>query len=119
MLFLLPLQYTWAIAANYDIHNAQDSQAHFGHHEHQTTLNHKANHSDIIDLASDNEGDTNKKTAKCHVHCGFLHLSCLELLSHDLPSFTSEANQYLNQYAFNYQSPPTHALERPNWLSVV
>jgi hypothetical protein len=121
MLFLLPLQYTWAIVTNYDTHNDQDSQAHFGHHEHQdehpASVNHKANHSDIIDVASDNEGDTNTQTAKVHDHFGFLHLSCLELLSHDLPSFIPETNHYLNQYTFNYHSPPANELERPNWMA--
>jgi hypothetical protein len=121
MLFLLPLQYTWAMVANYETHNAQDSQPHFGHHDHQNepdaSMNHKANHSDIIDLAVDNEGDTNTQTAKIHDHFGFVHLSCLELLSHDLPNFSPETNQYLNQYTFNYYSPPANTLERPNWIA--
>ena len=115
MLFLLPLQYTWAIVANYDTHEAQDTHAHFGHHEHQAT----DNHTNSIDLTEDNEGDANTQTTKSHVHYGFLHLSCLELLSHDLPNFMSETNQYLNQYAFNYQSPPANAPERPNWIASV
>ncbi len=128
MLFLLPLQYTWAIVANYDTHHAHDSQAHFGHHEHQTTLihetNHEKNHSDIIhsdlvDVASDNEGGTNTQAAKVHDHFGFLHLSCLELLSHDLPIFAFEAKQFSIQYLFTYHSPPNYQPERPNWITPV
>ena len=121
MLFLLPLQYAWAMAANYDTHNAQDSQAHFGHHEHPSSESH---HDTTVfdttdDLADDNKSDTNTQPAKCHIHCGFLHLSCAEVLSHGLPGFTPETNLYLNQYAFNYPSPPTNALERPNWLAAL
>jgi hypothetical protein len=115
MLFLLPLQYTWAMVANYDTHNAQDSQAHFGHHEHQSSKNLPYS----TDLTDGNEDDINTQTAKVHDHFGFIHLSCLELLGHDLPSFTPETNQYLNLYTFNYHSPPANALERPNWLAAV
>jgi hypothetical protein len=120
MLFLLPLQYTWAMAANYDIHNAQDSEAHFGHHEHQSSENHhNTTDLDTSDLADDNEGDTNTQTAKCHIHCGFLHLSCAEVLSHDLSIFAPESKKFSIQYLFNYHSPPIYQPERPNWLAAV
>ena len=121
MLFLLPLQYAWAMAANYDTHHDQDSQVHFGHHEHQPSENHHdtTDLDTTDDLAGDNQSDTNTKTTKIHDHFGFLHLSCGEVLSHDLPSFTPETNQYLNQYTFSYHSPPTYQPERPNWLAAV
>lgn len=115
MMCLLPYQFAWAMVASYDTHSEQDTQAHFGHHGHQAT----ENHTDSIDLVGDNEGDANTRAAKNHVHCGFLHLSCSELLSHDLPSFTPESNQYSNQYLFNYPSPLANALERPNWAAPI
>ena len=115
MICLLPYQFAWAMVAGYDTHDAQDTQAHFGHHEHQAT----ENHTDSIDLAGDNEGDTNTQTAKSHVHCGFLHLSCGEVLSHDLPIFVSETKQFSIQYLFTYHSPPNYQPERPNWISPV
>ena len=115
MLFLLPLQYTWAMVASYDTHGAQDTQAHFGHHEHQAT----ENHTDSIDLAGDNEGNANTQTAKIHDHFGFSHMSSGEVLSHDLPIFVSEAKQFSIQYLFTYHSPPNYQPERPNWITPV
>ncbi len=115
MLFLLPFQYTWAMVVSYDIHGAEDIQAHFGHHEHQAT----ESHTDNIDLASDNEADVGSQAAQSHIHCGFLHLSCNELLSYDLPNFDPQTNQYSIQYLFNYHSPPANTLERPNWFVAV
>ena len=36
LVFLLPLQATWAAVANYDTQGVHDSSNHFGHHEHQS-----------------------------------------------------------------------------------
>ena len=109
MLFLLPLQYTWAMVASYDIHGAQETQAHFGHHEHQATEGH----------AEKNKSDKNTQTAKIHDHFGFSHMSSCEVLSHDFPIFVSEAKQFSIQYLFTYHSPPNYQPERPNWISPV
>jgi hypothetical protein len=112
MLFLLPFQYTWAMVASYDTHGTQDTDVHFGHHEHQPM----ANHHDNTDLADDNESNTHTQTSnKSHDHFGFLHMSCGEVLSHDLPIFVPESKQFSTQYLFNSHPPPANALERPNW----
>jgi hypothetical protein len=113
MLFLLPFQYTWAMVTNYDTHDAEGSQAHFGHHGHQTS----ENHHDATDLADDNESGTH--TSINHDHFGFLHISCGEVLSHDLPIFVPESKQFSIQYFFNPHPPPANALERPNWVAAV
>ena len=115
MLFLLPLQYTWAVVASYDTHGALDTQAHFGHHEHQAT----DSHIDNADLADNNKSGKNSQTAKIHDHFGFLHMSSGELLSHDLPVFVPEAKQFSIRYLFTYHSPPNYQPERPNWIAPV
>lgn len=115
LLFLLPLQYTWAMVAGYDTHDAQDTEIHFGHHEHDSV----DNHTDNTDLIGDNESDSQTQTTKIHEHFGFLHISSGEVLSHDLPIFVAEAKQPAFQYLFTYHSPPNYQPERPNWLAAV
>lgn len=113
MMCLLPYQFAWAMVASYDTHSKQDTQAHFGHHEHQSI----DSHTDNTDLANDNKSDTKTQTTKTHEHFGFLHMSSGELLSHDLPIFAPEAKQLSFQYLFTYYSPPNYQPERPNWLA--
>ena len=115
MLFLLPLQYTWAMVASYDMHYAQDTEMHFGHHEHDGIDNHTNN----TDLVDDNESNSQTQTTKIHEHFGFLHMSSGELLSHDLPILVVEAKRPSFQYLFTYHSPPNYQPERPNWLAAV
>jgi hypothetical protein len=113
MLFLLPLQYTWAMVASYDLHDAQDTEVHFGHHEHPAD----ENHIDHIDLSGDEE--TNKQAANCHVHLGFSHLSCSELIGYALPVFDQQAVHLSTPYLFTYHSSPSYQPERPNWALLV
>ena len=115
MLFLLPLQYTWAMVASYDMHGAHDTEVHFGHHEHKVQYSHIGQH----DATGNDQSDNNTQKAKVHEHFGFLHMSSGELLSHDLPIFVSAAKQFSIQYLFNHHSPPTYQPERPNWLTAV
>ena len=120
LVFLLPLQATWAAVANYDTQGVHDSSNHFGHHEHQSVNNYDAN----IDLVKynkpqDNTLDIGTDGLKTHVHYGFNHLSCGVGLSHCLSVFAPEDNQYTNPYLFNYHSPPSNTLERPNWSTPV
>lgn len=112
IIFLLPWQYSWAMVASYDVHDAQDTEMHFGHHEHAAS----ENQSDHFDLSSDE--DTSQQAANCHVHCGFLHLS-FAALSHNLPSFACESIHYSSQYLVNYDSSPSYQPERPNWALLV
>ena len=117
MLFLLPLQYTWAMVASYDAHgnkhNSQNSSTHFGHHEHP------AGNLLTSKLLNDDNDSSSEKAPHQHDHYGYSHLSCLELLSHHLPCFTAKAEQFLTQYDSYYHAPPSHALERPNWFAAV
>lgn len=115
MLFLLPLQYTWAMVASYDTHSLQDAQAHFGHHEHKSL----DNHNDNTDLINTNDNGNNTQTAHSHAHYGFCHLSCGEVLAYELPIFGLTKSQLLSHYLFNYLSPTTNTLERPNWTAAI
>lgn len=115
MLFLLPLQYTWAMVASYDTHGVQDIQAHFGHHEHQSS----DNHSDIDDLTDNSKNDKDTQNANIHDHYGFLHMSSGEVLSHDLPFFLSAPNRFSTEYLLSYRSSPSFQPDRPNWPAAV
>ena len=114
MLFLLPLQYTWAMVASYDTHDAQDTEVHFGHHEHNTNTS-------LFDLDIDSNLPENQDTQNLdsHVHLGFFHLSCGDLIGYALPVFEQQALQMTTPYLFTYRSPPNYQPERPNWVSLV
>ena len=114
MLFLLPLQYTWAMVASYDTHDAQDTEVHFGHHEHYSdfwavNLEPKSNQPDNQDT----------KSLESHLHLGFFHLSCGELIGYSLPVFDQQALLVITPYLFTYHSPPSYEPERPNWAPLV
>ena len=120
LIFLLPLQATWASVANYDTQGAHDSSTHFGHHEHQPIDKYDAD----FDLANfdtdqDNTLDIGTDSFKTHAHYGFNHFSCGVGLSQRLPVFAPENNQYTSPYLFNYHSPPSNTLDRPNWITPV
>ena len=120
LVFLLPLQATWAAVANYDTQGVHDSSNHFGHHEHQSI-----DIDDVyIDLAkdslvNDNTANVGSDNLKNHAHYGFNHLSCDVGFAQCLPVFAPEDNQYTNPYLFNYHSPPIYTLDRPNWSTPV
>ncbi|MDP3141963.1 MAG: hypothetical protein Q8M52_09850 [Methylotenera sp.] len=115
MMFLLPYQYAWAMVANYDTHQVKGTQSHFGHHEHQADA--VKSHISDVDSASKTDGDT--QTSKNHVHYGFCHMPCGELLNQTLPAFEPIGSHFSSRYLFNYHSPPASALERPNWIAPV
>ncbi|HYN54924.1 MAG TPA: hypothetical protein VES38_09485 [Methylotenera sp.] len=134
MMFLLPHQYAWAMAANYDAHDVcekreQAEQAHFGHHVHQVNLvdlniNIEDSNSDTKAKASDNQVLTNQSTTSnqstnSHIHHGFCHLSCGEVLSYSLPVFEALSVQFLSQYSLVYHAPTSHVLDRPKWLQLI
>lgn len=120
LIFLLPLQATWAAVANYDTQDVHDSSAHFGHHEHQAIDHNEANIDIIINNTDqDSAPDVSIDGLKNHIHYGFIHLSCGVGLTQCLPVFAPDDNQYTNSYLFNYHSPPDNTLDRPNWTMPV
>lgn len=111
----MPYQFAWAMVASYDTHGAQDTDVHFGHHEHY-------DHQDYADLSASDSEQSNKRDAKnleTHLHLGFFHLSCGELIGYVLPVFEQQATQAVTPYLFANLSPPTYQPERPNWRLTV
>jgi hypothetical protein len=112
MMCLLPYQFAWAMVASYDTHGAHDTDVHFGHHEH-VALSNDANQS------ADTSQSTDSNSTQNHLHLGFLHLSCGELIDHALPVFEQQTIHFVTPYTFSYYSPPSAQPERPNWASLV
>ena len=142
MMFLLPHQYAWAMAANYDVHDTdhhntdnisvaghnspEQHRAHFGHHEHHANIQDAEGNvvavidSGLINLDDDVKSqslDSNSKQSHhTHVHYGFCHLSCGEVLTYRLPVFEATSIQFLSQYSLVYQAPTSNTPYRPKWL---
>lgn len=137
MMFLLPHQYAWAMVANYDVHDtdhhnaerhnsSQQHRTHFGHHEHHANIeDDNGNVVAVIDSGLINLGDdvksqasdsNSKQSHHTHVHYGFCHLSCGEVLTYHLPVFEATSVQFLSQYSLAYQAPISNTPYRPKWL---
>ncbi len=112
MMCLLPYQFAWAMVASYDTHGVQDTDVHFGHHEHVALA-------DDVNQSPDANQSTDLNSTQNHLHLGFLHLSCGELIGHTLPVFEQQAIHFVTPYTFSYYSPPNSQPERPNWTSLV
>lgn len=124
MIFLLPHQYAWAMVANYDVHdihqhNTHAVQPHFGHHEHHTSLNDVIVHADDKESQALDNKNVNSQADGNHVHYGFSHLSCGEVLSYSLPIFEAANVQFLSQYSLVYHAPTANTLDRPKWLQPI
>lgn len=111
LVFLLPLQVSWAAVANYCGHEQQTTTAHFGHHqdEHQ--------HSTTLSDNTDNDRQPVDKYSFGHDHnhlSGFIALLLTESAIHDpVPS-----SQLLPDDIPALPSLPPGRLERPNWSAL-
>ena len=112
MMCLLPHQFAWAMVASYETHSAHDTDVHFGHHEHHSLTTN-------ADQPSDTTQSTDTNNAQNHLHLGFLHLSCGELITYAQPVFEQQTNHFVTPYKFSYYSPPSAQPERPNWALLV
>lgn len=74
MLLVLPLQFSWAVAAVYCQHESGLAVKHFGHHEHKHQ-------------AGADSSDSKGKVGQVHNDCGYCH--ALNLAS--FPSLSSQA----------------------------
>ncbi len=105
LMIVLPLQLSWAVAANYCQDEQGQDEQHFGHHVHQDH--------DTVDAA--------KKLAKgkpqADRDCGCSgHLCGAHLLPagwRALPMFSEESLNALVPRAYRSSDPPR--IERPNW----
>jgi hypothetical protein len=109
LLLILPLQFCYAVAASYCVHEAGQSASHFGHHVHV----HKGG-----DQAS---GATKSKTKLfADNDCVSCHLAKAELLGEPVktPTFMRESASPSGD-ALLYSSVDPNRIERPNWLQLL
>jgi hypothetical protein len=111
LVFLLPLQISWAAVANYCSHEKHTAASHFGHHqdEHQ----HAAS---SLDNTDDDKQPTDKYTfGHDHNHLsGFIALLLTETpIADHIPS-----SQLLPDDISVLPLLPPDRLERPNWFAL-
>ncbi len=109
LMFLLPFQFSWAVAAGYCQHEEVSGVSHFGHHAHQHQADEKASGSAGKHLSKNGglvaDGD-----------CGFCHLSLAKPLPEPLVQFDSVARYNADTLIVQaYRSRGPDHPERPNW----
>lgn len=116
MLFVMPLQATWAMAAAYCQHEEDVTPVHFGHHEHEYDHDHEDEHEHVqnSDEAKQNtSGLVQIDVHDCHGHTAGLLLAAFEI---PLESFTEGPPIFDT----SLNAPGVVALpERPQWLLAV
>lgn len=117
LLSLLPLQVSWAAAATVDhcAHDADQTAAHFGHHEDANAHEHDAPAAEAEKSHGDAENTGPLHLDHEHNHLsGFLGLlSAVDISARKLPPLFPRGN------ALIYLSLPPGNLERPNWCHLV
>ena len=114
LLVLLPVQFTWAMVADYCAHEPDATAAHFGHHDHQSH-GHAAFDADPVDQATPDD----PASSVPQVDCGHCH-------GHTVGMFDAPAP--LTGQGFSDASPPSidaHRAEhlpaqpeRPQWAAL-
>lgn len=104
MLVLLPLQWSWVLAAGYCEHEAASGTAHFGHHEHQ--------HEAVQPVPEDAADGTEASGA--HPDCGVCHLSSVPAAVGHTPSLLADTASAVGlHYAAHWPDTPPDTLFRP------
>ena len=108
LMFVLPLQFTWAAAAVYCQHE-QGNVSHFGHHTHQ----HSTGAVDG-DAASDNV-----KIKKFHGDCEYCHMFSHATVLPALPALAPATPPgHFEAATARYTSPIPDTPKRPDWQLV-
>lgn len=106
ILFLVPLQVTWASVVSYCQHESGVTANHTGHHDvsvHTVSL-------DEVDSAA-----TDAATS-AHSDCGACHIGCLVAQVGKTHHFAEGAvESHAFTYDLRFSSPPSQRLERPRW----
>lgn len=106
LLFFLPLQFSWALAAGYCAHEHDQNPAHFGHHLHQ--------HS-----SSATETPQGKLPGAADVDCSVCHAgTLLTLPSAPLPLLAQPGWLLIEPDFAALPLPPPERLDRPDWQSL-
>lgn len=113
LLFVLPLQMSWAAASAYCLHEEGKAAQHLGHHSHQ----HKASAGD--EPQADAGKDLNAK-AKAHSDCNVCHGIGHAWLppGASMPVFDS-ASLAIDTSSFLYVSHIPDGPKRPDWSPVI
>jgi hypothetical protein len=103
LLFLLPLQFSWAAAAAYCDHEEGTMATHFGHHQHNHHSPHRAVAGDPVkdSKAKVPFGDDND--------CVFCHLACAQAMfsgNTSLPALAPSRAEFSYQLDFRSHIPP-------------
>lgn len=123
LLFLLPLQLSWAVAATYCAHEAEPAASHVGHHAHR----HEASIEASIDASpagkidaaghAEKAGKAADKAASCvDDDCGFCHLGHSQPVASTpivLPSVAGPLVEASVPDVWSSRGPDRR--ERPNW----
>lgn len=105
LLILLPLQFSWALAAAYCQHEAAPSTQHFGHHDHR----HDAH------VAADSTPET-KLPGAADNDCSVCHTGCVAaLLDTATPSVAASVSVVADLLPAPPAAVPAPRPERPNW----
>lgn len=116
LLFVLPLQFTWASAAGYCRHEQEANARHVGHHSHE-----HAGDRDTASKSAQPAADDGDATALGleHSDCSFCHLGCAKPFARALSDPTLALGQHFAA------APPgplalvgADRIERPNWHRV-
>ncbi len=108
LMFLLPMQFSWAAVSAYCEHEAQVASKHIGHHDHK----HQSKPSNTDDSAG-----SESKSSNFDADCGVCHAGCLVALSDVtvLLDFVSADVTFLRPLTRHlpwFSAKP----ERPKWL---
>ena len=102
ILFLVPLQVSWASVVSYCQHESGVAANHTGHH----------------DVSADHGVDSaaTDSAISTHSDCGACHIGCLVAQvgkTHHFAEGAVESPAFT--YDLRFSSPPAHRLERPQW----
>jgi len=107
LLTILPIQYSWSMAAVYCQHESETT-SHFGHHGHQ--------HQSLSDEDGDHGG---KPVKKAHGDCEVCHHAVqASVPAADTPLMAAGARTYASPLPSQYLSYIAEGPPRPNWTLV-
>jgi hypothetical protein len=106
MLILLPLQFSWAVAAAYCQHESAPEVQHFGHHDHRHDAHVSADKSPETKLPGAADNDCNV----CHASCATAAASMAT------PAIMPADSVLADLLPAPPAAVPALRPERPNWL---
>jgi len=122
LLFLLPLQLSWAVAATYCAHEAEPTASHIGHHAHrhdapaEPSSAEKGEAAEKAEKAGQAASVADKALSCVDDDCGFCHLGHSQPVASTpivLPSVAGPLVEASVPDAWSSRGPDRR--ERPNW----